>query len=104
MNVPVIAGKWSKQGRGAAVSLEQDGIFISTGKDCPGWFGISQNIQHIVVPPNTSETEVKDLAKKFSNNITGSENCDVNLLQKYLMMVYPEKSYPSLTNLSFYEK
>ena len=51
---------------------------------CPGWFGISQNIQHIVVPPNTSETEVKDLAKKFSNNITGSENCDVNLLQKYL--------------------
>lgn len=39
MNVPVIAGKWSKQGRGAAVSLEQDGIFITTGKDCPGCFG-----------------------------------------------------------------
>ena len=32
MAVPIIAGKWSKQGRGAAVSLEQDGIFITTAR------------------------------------------------------------------------
>lgn len=71
---------------------------------CPTWLGNYQNIQHIVVPPNTTEKEVEKMAKKFSNNITNSEKCDVNLLQKYRMMVVPEKSYPSLTNLSFYDK
>ena len=38
-NVPVIAGKWSNQGKGPAIILEQDGIYITTGKDCPGCFG-----------------------------------------------------------------
>lgn len=71
---------------------------------CPGWFGKIENVQHIVVPPKTSEKKVIDLAQKFSNTMTGSESCNINLLQKYLMTVYPEKSFPSITNLSFYEK
>jgi len=70
---------------------------------CPRWFGWIDNIRHIVVDKNTSENDVKKLAAAVSNNITGSKTCDIQLLQKYHMLIEAKKSYPSLTGLTFHE-
>jgi hypothetical protein len=70
---------------------------------CSTWLGTYNNINHIVVNPKTSENDVKEIAKNISNNHTGSQNCDINLLQKYKMIILPEKCYPTLPNLTFYK-
>jgi len=70
---------------------------------CPTWLGNYKNINHIVVSPKTTENDVKEIAKNISNRITGSHNCDINLLQKYKMIILAEKCYPSLPNMTFYK-
>ena len=69
---------------------------------CPRWYGIENDIRHIVVPENTTEHHVKQQAKKMSNGITGSKTCSVQLIQKYHMIIEPKKSYAALTHLTFH--
>jgi len=70
---------------------------------CKGWFGNITNINHIVASENTSKDEIIANAIDHSKKTTGSLNCDVRLLQKYKMIIYPEKSYSSLTELPFHD-
>ena len=66
---------------------------------CPRWYGIENNIRHIVVAKDTTETNVKHQAKQMANAITGSKTCDIQLIQKYHMIIQPKKfsiiAYPS---------
>lgn len=68
---------------------------------CPSWIGSYKNINHLVVSPETTENDVKIIAKNISNKLTGSQNCNINLLQKYKMTILAEKCYPSLPNMTF---
>ena len=69
---------------------------------CNGWLGTYSDIKHIVVPRNTHEKEVMFQAKKISENSNGGGDCNIQLLQKYHMMIEPKKSYPALTGLTFH--
>ena len=40
--------------------------------------------------------------KKISEYANGGGTCDIQLLQKYHMMIEPKKSYPALTGLTFH--
>jgi hypothetical protein len=71
---------------------------------CQGWFGKTTNIKHIVVAQNTNKDDIIDSATKYSNHATGFDNCNISLLQKYVMVIYPEKSYSSLTELPFHDQ
>jgi hypothetical protein len=68
---------------------------------CPNiyWYGNTVNIRHIVVPENTSETDVVNMSRDRANAASGSRNCKVELLQKYFMSIEPKKSYVGLTGL-----
>jgi hypothetical protein len=70
---------------------------------CPRWYGTENDIKHIVVPENTSESKVIYQAKNISNYLTGSKSCHIRLIQKYHMLIKPTKSYPSLTQMTFNE-
>jgi len=69
---------------------------------CPRWYGIENNIRHIVVAKDTTEQNVKQQAKQMANAITGSKTCDIQLIQKYHMIIQPKKSYAALTHLTFH--
>ncbi len=70
---------------------------------CFTWLGTYNNIHHLVVSTQTTENDVKEIAKNISNKLTSSQNCDISLLQKYKMIMVPEKCYPSLPNMTFYK-
>ena len=38
----------------------------------------------------------------MANAITGSKTCDIQLIQKYHMIIQPKKSYAALTHLTFH--
>ena len=69
---------------------------------CPRWYGTENNIRHIVVAKDTSEENVKEQAKQMANSFTGSKTCDIQLIQKYHMIIQPRKSYAALTHLTFH--
>lgn len=69
---------------------------------CPRWHGTKDNIRHIVVAEGTGEDVVTRAARSQSGAITGSKSCEVQLLQKYHMLIQPKKSYPALTALTFH--
>ena len=68
---------------------------------CPRWYGIENDIRHIVVSKETNEDKVKEQAKQTANTITGSKTCNIQLIQKYHMIIQPKKSYAALTHLTF---
>jgi len=70
---------------------------------CTSWFGNRKDIRHIIIPKDMSEDEVIKKAEISSKNISGSANCNINLLQKYYMLIYPKKSYSSLTRIKFHK-
>jgi hypothetical protein len=70
--------------------------------NCTGWLGNYSDIKHIVVSRNTDESRVVSQAKKISEDANGGGACDIQLLQKYHMMIEPKKSYPALTGLTFH--
>jgi len=69
---------------------------------CNGWLGAYNDIKHIVVSRHTNEDEVLKKAKTITENNNGNTMCDIQLLQKYHMMIEPKKSYPALTGLTFH--
>tara|TARA_E500000178_G_C16662001_1_gene591043 strand:- start:306 stop:587 length:282 start_codon:yes stop_codon:yes gene_type:complete len=69
---------------------------------CSSWFGNLKNVRNIIIPKNITEDEVIKKAKESSKILTGSTKCDINLLQKYHMMIYPLKSFSSLTKIEFH--
>ena len=66
---------------------------------CPRWWGITVNVNHIVVKENTPENDVIEQAKLTSNALSGSKTCDINLIQKYHMIIEPKTTYPAMTQL-----
>ncbi len=69
---------------------------------CPGWFyGNNVDIRHVIVPHNTGELKVREMAIKKANIVSGSCDCKVQLLQKYVMSIEAKKSYMGLTSLKF---
>ena len=69
----------------------------------PRWYVCHDNIRHVVVEKDTSEEEVINVTKKISNQVTGSKSCNIQLLQKYHMIIEAQKSYPALTGLRFHD-
>jgi hypothetical protein len=69
---------------------------------CPRWYGIENDIRHIVVSKDTKEEDVKEQAKSTANTLTGSLSCNIQLIQKYHMIIQPKKSYAALTHLTFH--
>jgi hypothetical protein len=70
---------------------------------CPRWYGWHNDIRHVVVEKGTPEETVTNTAQKISNAMTGSNTCDIQLLQKYHMVIEAKKSYPALTVLRFHD-
>ena len=69
--------------------------------NCQRWYGNVSDVRHLTVNDKTTEEEVKQIAEKHSKIFSGSKTCDIQLLQKYHMIVKPEKTYVSLTSLPF---
>ena len=76
--------------------------FYMYKSSCPRWWAIQNDIRHIVVAKDTKEEEVKEQAKQTANTLTGSKTCDIQLIQKYHMIIQPKKSYAALTHLTFH--
>lgn len=76
--------------------------FYMYKSSCPRWYGIENDIRHIVVSKDTKEEKVKEQAKQTANTLTGSKTCSVQLIQKYHMIIQPKKSYAALTHLTFH--
>lgn len=70
---------------------------------CPSWwsYGNRVDIRHVVVPENTDEDKVINMAKEKADIASGASTCKVQLLQKYLMSIEAKKSYVGLTSLQF---
>ena len=69
---------------------------------CPGrLYGNNIDIRHVIVPQNTSELKVREMAIQKANYASGLKKCKVQLLQKYLMSIEAKKSYMGLTSLKF---
>ena len=69
---------------------------------CPRWWAVQNDIRHIVVTKDTKEDDVKEQAKLTANTLTGSKTCNIQLIQKYHMIIQPKKSYAALTHLTFH--
>ena len=69
---------------------------------CPGrFYGNNMDIRHVIVPQKTDEINVKEIAIQKANYASGSKECKVQLLQKYVMSIEAKKSYMGLTSLRF---
>ena len=68
---------------------------------CKRWYGNVSDVRHITVNDTTTEDHVKKIATKHAKTLSGSQTCDIQLLQKYHMIVKPEKTYVSVTSLPF---
>ena len=76
--------------------------FYMYKSSCPRWWAIQNDIRHIVVAKDTKEDDVKEQAKQTANTLTGSKTCNIQLIQKYHMIIQPKKSYAALTHLTFH--
>ena len=76
--------------------------FYMYKSSCPRWYAIQNDIRHIVVAKDTKEEDVKEQAKQTANTLTGSKTCNIQLIQKYHMIIQPKKSYAALTHLTFH--
>lgn len=68
---------------------------------CKSWLGSYTKINHIITKKDISEEDVINKLNKKLNY--ANQTCDINLLQKYHMVIYPKKSYSSLTRLHFHK-
>ena len=76
--------------------------FYMYKSSCPRWYSTLNDIRHIVVAKDTKEEDVKEQAKQTANILTGSKTCNIQLIQKYHMIIQPKKSYAALTHLTFH--
>jgi hypothetical protein len=76
--------------------------FYMYKSSCPRWYGSENDIHHIVVSKDAGEEEVKEQAKQTANQLSGSKTCNIQLIQKYHMIIQPKKSYAALTHLTFH--
>ena len=76
--------------------------FYMYKSSCSRWWATQNDIRHIVVAKDTKEEEVKEQAKQTANTLTGSKTCNIQLIQKYHMIIQPKKSYAALTHLTFH--
>ncbi len=76
--------------------------FYMYKSSCPRWYATQNDIRHIVVAKDTKEEDVKEQAKQTANTLTGSKTCNIQLIQKYHMIIQPKKSYAALTHLTFH--
>ena len=76
--------------------------FYMYKSSCPRWYALQNDIRHLVVAKDTKEDDVKEQAKQTANTLTGSKTCNIQLIQKYHMIIQPKKSYAALTHLTFH--
>jgi hypothetical protein len=69
--------------------------------NCQRWYGVVTDVRHMTVNDKTTEEKVKKIATIHAKSLSGSQTCDVQLLQKYHMIVKPVKTYVSVTSLPF---
>lgn len=69
--------------------------------NCKRWYGIVTDVRHITVNDETTEDHVQKIVTNHAKILSGSKTCDIQLLQKYNMIIKPVKTYVSVTSLPF---
>lgn len=69
--------------------------------DCIRWYGNVSGLQNMIVDDKITESEIKKIAEKRANLISGSKSCDISLLQKFSTSIKTVKSYSSLSTIPF---
>ena len=69
---------------------------------CPRWWGNAIGVGNIYSPDGSSEKEVIKTATENSNQYTGSQTCDIYLLQQFELNIKLVKNYAGLTSIPTY--
>ena len=56
---------------------------------CKKWWGQTQNVRYLQVPQSQKNTNVYDAALQDAKLISGSNLCDVSILQKFSVSIKP---------------
>ena len=69
--------------------------------DCPTMYGYYRQtgISQIQVDQELSEEKIINIAKKSSNNKTGSSNCNIQLLQQFELSIKSIKNFSGLATI-----
>jgi hypothetical protein len=62
--------------------------------NCQRWWGVVSGVRNLA--HDGEETDVIKKATDIAENLTGSQTCDVSLLQKFQMSVQLSEPYPAL--------
>ena len=68
---------------------------------CPRWWGTITGLRNMNTDSGLDEKEVINIAKSDANKYTGSQSCDISLLQKFHVSITPIKNYAALTSIPF---
>ena len=68
---------------------------------CPRWWGTITGLRNMNAEYGLDEKEVIKIAKLDANKYTGSQSCDILLLQKFHVNITPIKNYAALTSIPF---
>ena len=67
---------------------------------CPRWYGYEKGVKNIFIK-NLDDSNIKEIATNEANEITGSKNCNIDLLNKFEISIKSIETYPSLTGIKF---
>jgi len=70
--------------------------------DCPRWYGRNQGTRNLYLDP-MSTTEPIEAAKKDAQTISGSQTCDVHLIQKFRLAIEHVETYPAMATTPMYK-
>ena len=66
---------------------------------CSRWYGEQRGLKNIFVSDQSKENlDVVSLARQDAQKTTGSDTCDVQLLQKFDIVIRPIATYSSLVD------
>jgi len=65
---------------------------------CPRWYGDVEGVNNIYVKKDTKK-DIKKIAIKESNQLSGSKTCSISLLNKFEVSIKSIETYPSLTGI-----
>jgi len=61
---------------------------------CPRWYGTPSGVRNLFLYNKTSHTKSPEsIAKKDAEELTGSKTCDIQLIQKFSIMIQPLYTY-----------
>lgn len=66
---------------------------------CSRWYGEQRGLKNIFVSDHPKENlDIVTLARQDAKKTTGSETCDIQLLQKFNILIKPVTTYSSLVD------